>query len=299
MNLATHVRVLWRFRLVAIGGLLLGIVLAVLAAYQVSFAGGLNFERRGTETWSSESSILVTQSGFPWGRVTLPGAADAQQPGAVPQAVPKKGKDEDALQFADPSRFSNLAMLYSVISYSDQVRRTLPGHPERGQIQAVPLDATGNGNQFLPIIKLTTKAKTAAGARNLNRDALDGLRNLLMAQQRANDIPLKQRVELGVLNAPAKAELVSGRSLTPSILAFLLCCIAAVALAHVLEALRARPAEALAAVRPSGGGEGLLILGGDGRTEVRRANGHAEGVAARHYPSEERIAPPWRERART
>ena len=61
MNLERHLRVLWNHKLVVAGGLILGFVLAFLAAYNVS-SGGL--ERRGGEVWSSTSQIMVTQQGF-------------------------------------------------------------------------------------------------------------------------------------------------------------------------------------------------------------------------------------------
>lgn len=229
MNLSHHLGVLWRSRWVAAGGLLLGVVLAVLAAYQVSPS---KLERRGTETWSSESSILVTQTGFPWGRVTLPGVGDASG-----QGTPARS---GSVEFADPGRFSNLAMLYSVISYSDQVRLNLPGNPKRDQIKAVPLDATGNGTSFLPVIKVTTTASTPEGARRLNQATLDGLRGLLTTQQKANEIPRKDRVQLSLLDAPTEPVLVAGHSWTPSIFAFLLCLLGTVAVAHILEGLRQR-----------------------------------------------------------
>jgi hypothetical protein len=48
MNLATHAAVLWRYRAVTITGLVLGIVLAVLAAYQVGWDGGPKLTPRGS-----------------------------------------------------------------------------------------------------------------------------------------------------------------------------------------------------------------------------------------------------------
>jgi hypothetical protein len=228
MNLERHLAVIWRHKGIVIAGVVLGAVLAFLAAFSVS-AGSI--ERRGTETWSSESSVLVTQRGFPWGRVTLPGEAEV---GGSKQ------------QFGDPNRFSTLAMLYSVISYSDEVRESLPERPERDQIQAAPLDATGNGAVYLPIVRVTTTADSAAGARSLNEHTLDGLRNLLTTQQRRNGIPPDERIRLNVLNAPSTPVLVSGYSMTAPLLAFLLCVLGAIAFAHIAESLarvRRRPFE--------------------------------------------------------
>ena len=77
MNLNQHARVVWKHRTVMAAGVLMGLVLAFLAAF--SFPG---LERRGTETWRGVSNILVTQKGFPEGRVTLPDQPAAGQDGS-------------------------------------------------------------------------------------------------------------------------------------------------------------------------------------------------------------------------
>ena len=60
MNLARHASVLWRFRRVTAAGVVIGLILAFLAFYDVS-SGSL--KPRGTETWTAVSQILVTQPG--------------------------------------------------------------------------------------------------------------------------------------------------------------------------------------------------------------------------------------------
>jgi hypothetical protein len=234
MDLIRHLKVLWRFRVIVLLAGLLGIALAVLAAYHVP-----SMERRGFEVWAVESDTLVTQPGFPEGRVTLP-----------PQAAPIPGEEqtEESKQnqeFADPGRFSNLALLYSVLAQSDQVRARISTPTAPGQVQAQAYDATGNGSTFLPIIRLTTQAGSAEAARKLNLEAQKGLKELIEEQQRDNQIVPNQRVRLSALNEPTQPRLVSGPSLTPSILALMLCLLGAVALAHILEALRPRDKDAL------------------------------------------------------
>jgi hypothetical protein len=232
MNLERHLRVIWRHRIIVGVGVLLGTILAFLAAYQVGFGG---IERRGSESWSATSLVLVTQEGFPWGRATLPVTT---LPDQVSGAGTDQGPRDDRIQFADPTRFANLAVLYSVISYSDRVRSRLPERPTADQIQALPLDPTNSGNSFQPIISLTTTADSASGALKLNTHAFDGLRGLLVSEQKANDIPADERVLLNLLNRPQAATLAAGRSWTSSILAFMLCTIAALAFAHILEGIR-------------------------------------------------------------
>ena len=132
-------------------------------------------------------------------------------------------------------------MFYSVLSNSDRVLADLPEKPSRDQIEALPFDATGNGTTFLPIIKLTTLADSAKGAVQLNVHAYRAFRDTLTQDQRKNNIPVEQRIQLDVLKAPAAPILVSGPSLVPSVLALMLCLIAGLAAAHILESLRTRP----------------------------------------------------------
>jgi len=234
MNLARHVSVLWRFRALVAAFLLLGIGLAFLAAFRFGPDG---LERRGSETWQADTQILVTQPGFPWGRAVLPGVTNKPTDGTE---APKTGSGSDQ-QFADPGRFASLALLYSVLSLSDQVRDNLPEKPTAEQLTAQPYDLTGNGNTFLPIIKLGSLASTEAGAIALNEHATAGLQKLISGQQDDEKIDDSERVELKVIKKPEHATLISGRSTTPSILAFMLCGIIALAAAHILEALRPRP----------------------------------------------------------
>lgn len=249
MNLERHLSVLWRYRAITALGILLGFVLAFLAAFDVT--NGM--ERRGTEEWSSVSQIFVTQEGCPWCRVTLPVVTDPAASEATDLPTPD-GTADDRLKFADPTRFPNLAFLYSFLTNSDQVRGKLPGPPSPAQIQAVPLDPTGRGDAFLPIIQLTTNAATGPKAVELNKMTQNGLKDLLRQWQNEANVAKKDRVVLTTLSKPSAPALITGRSMTPSLLAFMLCVILAIALAHILEGIRqarARREEALAWRHPS------------------------------------------------
>jgi hypothetical protein len=239
MSLARHAAVLWRFRGVVACGVLLGIVLAILASYKVG-SGGLT--PRGSETWSSESALLVTQPGFPEGRVVLPtgnepDAAEAGSRPAAPAKSGKGGKGDDEILFADPNRFLFLADFYTQLAGSDEVRERIPQKHARNQIQVSLVPGTA-GTAVLPIIKLSTTASTGAGAQALNVGMTKALRDELAAEQGANGIPAGERVQLTEFNAPSAPALVSGRSHTASILALLLALIGSVAVAHILAALR-------------------------------------------------------------
>lgn len=223
MNLARHISVLWRFRAIVLVGVLLGLTLAFLAAFQIP-----SMERRGVETWTAQSDVQVTQPGFPEGRITpctptVPGT-DASAEGPC----------------ADQARFVQLALYYAQIAISDEVRRRLPKDVVGdGAIEAQNLDATGNGQGWLPIIKLTTTSSSAEGAVRLNQATIEAMEDYLTSNQRESGTPEDDRVRLVVINQPAAA-LLSGRSLTIPMAAFLLCIIATIAAAHILENLRPR-----------------------------------------------------------
>jgi hypothetical protein len=256
MNLERHLRVLWRRRILVASGFVLACILAFLTAFSVTADGP---KRRGTEVWSSSSQILVTQQGFPWGRVTLPDSSKVT--GAQATTTPDTARG-DKIRYADPTRFVNLALLYSVISHSDDVRARLRGHPAADQIQTTLLDPTNSGNSYLPIIQLTTKASTAAEALSLNTQTYDGLRGLLTAEQDSNGITGTNRVLLSVLNRPSAPVIVEGRSLTSAMLAFIMAIIATIAFAHIAEAVamararRATPEPSPGWDVPDGAGDG-------------------------------------------
>ncbi len=224
MDLSRHLAVLWRFRVVTALGVGVAILLAVLAAYKPS-ADGL--EKRGDPTYSSTSRLLVTQAGFPEGRVVLPAPPLGEEP------------KPDSVGFADPARFMALADLYTKLILSDEVRRRIPERPTAAQVDANPV-ASVSGNPILPIIELTTRGGSAAGARELNVHTVTALQELLKRRQANNDIPVGERVQIGVLNAPSPGVLTASPSHTASILALLLCLIGTIALTHILEAIRLR-----------------------------------------------------------
>lgn len=229
MNLARHAAVLWRYRVVTAACVLLGVVLAIAASYRITTSG---LVARGTSTYSSMSQLLVTQPGFPEGRVVLPTPPPST-------GDPSEAVDRSRLEFADPNRFMALADLYTKLLVSDDVRTRIPGRPSQSQILASPLPAV-SGAPILPIIQLTVMAPTPAAARALNFDTVRALRGLLRERQQRNDISPAQSVQITTLNAATPGVLTTGPSHVGSILAFLLCLIGAVAISHLLENLRTR-----------------------------------------------------------
>ena len=232
MNLARHAAVLWRFRLITATGLFLGISLAVLASYKVSFDGGPSLQARGSATWKSDALLLVTQPGFPEGRVVLPDTTET---------VPGTGEtvQNDKLQFADPNRFGGLADLYSQLAMSDRVRKEIPEKPEPLQNEALALPGA-SGGVILPIIKLSASADSQKGAQLLTQHAIEALQGVLSEDQSKARIPDQSRVEVRTLNAPSAGYLVSGPPRTAAILVFILSILGTIGLTHLLAALRSR-----------------------------------------------------------
>jgi hypothetical protein len=236
MNLARHAAVLWRFRRVTAAGLLLGIVLAVYASYNISPSG---LHARGTSTYTSQSQLLVTQPGFPEGRSVLPTSP------AVLGSTEEPKVDPDQVEFADPNRFLALADLYTKLIVSDEVLSRIPEQPSPAQITASPLPGV-SGAPILPIIQVDTVAASPEAAQQLNAHTAEALRELLEQRQQRNDIRPAQSVQISTLKAPSPGVLATGPSRTSSILALLLCIIGTIAVTHLLENLRnRREAEAL------------------------------------------------------
>jgi hypothetical protein len=229
MNLRRHLSILWRYRFIVAGGVAVGIVLGVLALFQVN-SNGLQW--RAEQTWSSQSTLYVTQPGFPDGRVVLGGG----DPSVPAEEQPNRGE-----QFADPSRFANLAVVYSSFIQSDRVRAMMNPSPSPGQISMAPVPAAMNSTQTLPIANLSTNAKDPATAKQLNTSAIKALNAFLQDEQERNKIPQDNRVRVEVLNPPSEAGILIGRSKTPGIVAFILCLSGALALAYCLDNLRRTP----------------------------------------------------------
>ena len=127
MDFQLYARVLWRFKLLFVLGLLLAVALATLSVVRVS-GDGLTY--RQNELWSSTTRLGVTQKGFPTGRLL------AQDPSLDPQ----KQAQRLGIPIADPNRLNSLTLLYAELATSDPVLRQMRRDgPIRGQILATPV----------------------------------------------------------------------------------------------------------------------------------------------------------------
>lgn len=228
MDVQLFLRVVWRFRLLITAGLVFALAFAFLAFVRVGFDDSISFSYRDKEQWAAYSTLLVTQEGFPEGRLVV----DPLLRGDVERSGKKR-------LFADPNRLTGLALLYANLADSDPVRRLMRrGRPIRGRVEAASLTATDNPSNVLPLIQLAGVAETRAAALELTHRGTAALVRFVEEEQHANAIPDEERVILRVVKHPGRAKLLSARSKAIPILVFLTVAVAFLALAFVLENLR-------------------------------------------------------------
>jgi hypothetical protein len=230
MDLALYARVIWRFRLVVLLGLLLAIVLSTLSFVRVTFKGGApGLAYRQAEVWQSVERLLITQRGFAEGWTNPPA------PG-----VPSSFLGGSRQTFVGTDRFAALALYYEQLANSDSVQRFV--HRDRslrGSIVAQHvLDPASRAP--LPVLDIGGFAGTPEDAIRIARRGAEAFRLYLEQQQIRTRIPTSDRVHLSVLNTAKGAQIFSPRKKTLPIVVFLTVMIAAVGLAFILENLRPR-----------------------------------------------------------
>lgn len=250
MDLSQHLAVLSRHKKVLIASAVLGIALAVLFTLKLGPKGPT---WRHDAKWESSSRLFVTQSGFAWGRTTLPDGTEEQGLDLSPAEKSKlaqQANDPNSPKFAEPGRLSLLAIIYAFISQSNTVgtinSKPLPAGEE---VTAVPLSDQNEG--ALPLMDLKTTAATEGRANALNTERTKALMAYLAQQQDANDVAPGERVKLAVLNKPFASQ-VSGHGEMLGIAMIFLAIAAGVAASYLLESLRLSRERAAATDRFNG-----------------------------------------------
>jgi hypothetical protein len=213
MDLQLYLRVLWRFRILVVLGLLLAMLLSFLSYARVSFSEGApHISYRQPELWYSDSELLITQRGFPWGRT-----------GGV-----------------DTSPLTGLAITYSQFAESDVVEQImLRDGPVPGIVDAsVVYDS--QLREALPAVVIAGIAPSPKGAVETARRATKALLEYLSQEQIANHIPPSERVVAQQLKTPLVPVLQAPRKRTRPIMIFLAVTTAFIVLVFVLENLRPR-----------------------------------------------------------
>ena len=240
MDLGLYLRVLWRFRLLVLVGVVLGFALAAFSYVRVGVEdGSVELSYRQSERWASFATVFVTQEGFPLGRSVY----DESLP-VTPNNAPNTGNGQSDSQayvprYNDPTRFSSYAQLYARIAGSDLLRRQMTGRrPLRGSVSATAGTDPRNPGIILPLVEIQALAPTADGAQDTAARATNALLAYVKRQQTANEIDESKRIILRVLNDASPPTLIESRSLTRPVFLFLAVMIAVTALAFLLENVR-------------------------------------------------------------
>jgi hypothetical protein len=249
VDLGLYGRVIWRFKWIFFPGLLLAIGLAVVSTAKVDFSHGMppKLTYRKPAQYRAQALMLVTQPGFPEGRSSINDMIQVS-------AATKNSPATLVPRFADPSRYSELALLYSTYVTSDEVQReiTKTGGPIVGKILANPIMQPGTGSAE-PIIDLAGIAPSKPLAIQLAKRAVYGLQAFIQKQQAENGVPVEKRAIIQPLNMPTTATVYAGHKKTKPAFVFLAVLIATLGICFILENLRPRVRVAEEAAPPVAG----------------------------------------------
>jgi hypothetical protein len=220
VDLTLYGRVLRRFWWLVVPGVLLASTLALLSLVRVSPDG---VAYRNPPLWESQTLLLLTQPGFPWGRTVLPASGESA-----------------TSKYADAGRFSSLTALYAEFATSDEVKKMMlrRGAQKDWKIDASPFEA-------LPVIALSGQAHSAKDAVAATAYGRQAFMTFVSSRQHAAGIPPAERIRIQILKRSTPPLIIEPVKKTLPIMIFLAGLTAAVGLAFVLENLRP-PVRALA-----------------------------------------------------
>jgi hypothetical protein len=273
MDLGLFAGVLWRSRFMVLLGLLVACAAAVFAMARVQVVDGRpQLVYRDPVLYQSNVQLHVTQKGFPDGRSVF---------NTTPTTLPNGRVDQPT--FADPNRFTGLAVLYSQIIMGNQERQRVFGNgkPPVGEtILASPM-AGPNGSGFLPIIQVTGVAPSPIKAMALADRAASSFSRYLVQRQTQTGVAESDRVILDRIAGPQAPSVYLPRKKLRSIFVFVLVLMLTVAAAFFFENVRNRRAAAAEdgapAVEPPLGGQAELTL--NVQAERSGAGGQAAALA--------------------
>jgi hypothetical protein len=165
---------------------------------------------RSPEIFQAKELLLVSQTGFPWGRAT--------------PTVGDTSKVDPAGAVAAQNRLTSFAVLYAQLANSDPVRRILlrGGFVKRKDINALPvIQSYSSVGPLLPLIEIDGNAPSKAAAISIARRETAAFLEYLQQQQQTAKIPPSQRVVVQLLNRAETAQIVQGRKKTMSVLVFM------------------------------------------------------------------------------
>src|SRR5438128_4532697 len=222
MDIWHYSKVLWRFRLLVGGGILLALVLAVLAVAKPTglSAGGPTLKYRQAEVWQANTELFVTQGGFPWGRSVFPPSVEGKP-----------------YPFGDEGRLANLTNLYSEFAGSDTVRAMVARRVKgNASISAAPVISPSGITT--PLLSIFGTGNSPARAILVTKIGTQAFLKFLDDQQNGAGIPMAQRVKVTILKQASGAIVIQPRKKTLPIVVFLAVLSATVGLAFLLENMR-------------------------------------------------------------
>jgi hypothetical protein len=213
MDVSTHLRTLWRYRVLLAVGLVVAAAVATLSFVRVG-ADGVSY--RQAEQWQSSARLLATKRGYPF----------------------------------NPRQFDTtpFAILVSQYVTSDAVTEMLSrSGPIDGTVFA---NAEQLEDDYLPFISVSAVSATPGAAVNLAQRATEALREYVDERQEGMGIRENNRIVLESINEPGGAALVQGRKKTRPVMIFLALLSLTVGLAYVLENIRASRQKSLSVTEP-------------------------------------------------
>jgi hypothetical protein len=222
MDLRLLLSVVGRFKLLVIGGLVVGIALAVLSVARVDTGHGApSIAYRTTEQWGTYTRVLLT----------APPLSELGGNTAAAQA------SQASIQASLPG----LATVYGSFVSSDAVRKMLFKQGHVGLLAGTPVkvDPYG-GSAYLPILSIEAVSTSPERAQELAVASVPALAQYLKNLESQGTLPSSQRAVLSVLNGPTAPFLVRGHSLKLPMAVFVVVLFATIGLAFILENLRPR-----------------------------------------------------------
>jgi hypothetical protein len=229
MDIRLLIRVISRFRYLALAGVLLAVAATIFSAARLDTTHWRLHFRQQLQ-YQSTAVLLVDGNRPSWLYAVPPGTSGAT---TATTAATTTGT------IADPARLGGLTSLYGYFVQSDAVRR-LTGSEPVNSVSAVTITAdVGNGRRDpLPLLAVMATGGSPHAATDLAGRVTAAFQRYVHDRQTEAHVSDQDRVTLRVVNAPSPATLVAPRSYTRSIVAGLLTIIATIGLMLVIENLR-------------------------------------------------------------
>lgn len=230
MDLPLYGRVLWKYRLLLVVGLLLAALAGTFAGFTISDG---QLTARGTDTYKARATLML-------GTPELSPFATQTEPQPLPTA--KAQQPTAAVQRND---LSSLALVYAYLVTGNDVRSVIEAtHGPIGPDEEVTAvrrttqpagDERFPGRASLPIIDVVATSTTEAGATALAQDTAKAFETYVTDKQRAQKVPADRRVQVSVLRDAVADPTTASSPALPVALVFLAVLMLFVALAFMLQ----------------------------------------------------------------